>query len=192
MGELLPAAPPLRLGYSQVRRVPLGFWIRAAARRFPGAGLVRSGPCPRGLPRPPGVRLSRAGSVLVGPRDLPLGRSGPGSLHVGSRPREPRVNPCSHPDPGPGGLCIGLPPVQPEPCAPDRAYDDPSRYVGRLRASSPRRHSSSDRALPRPDFARDQDCHLNVPGPPTGSPGFPGTAGPVGPGTRSGVNLAGP
>ena len=80
-----------------------------------------------------------------------------------------------HPDPGPGGLYIGRPPVQPEPRAPDRAYDDPSRFVGLPRAGNPFcRHSSSDRALPRPAFARDQCCHLNVPGPPTGSPGFPG------------------
>ena len=34
----------------------------------------------------PGVRLSRAGSVLVDPHDLPLRRSGPGSLLIGSRP----------------------------------------------------------------------------------------------------------
>ena len=122
----------------------------------------------------------------------PWGVAGRGPSTSGVGHEDPGLNPCSHPDPGPEGLCIGLPPVQPEPCAPDRAYDDPSRYVGRLRASSPRRHLSSDRALPRSDFARDQDCHLHVPGPPTGSPGFPGTAGPVGPGTRSGVNLAGP
>ena len=83
-------------------------------------------------------------------------------------------------------------PSSPSPAPPDRAYDDPSRYAGLLRASNPSRHSSSDRALQRPDFARDRVCHLNVPGPPTGSPGFLGTAGPVGPGTRSGVLSPGP
>ena len=86
--------------------------------------------------------------------------------------RTPGYSPPA-PGPEPGRLCaLADLPSSPSPAPPDRAYDDPSRYVGPPRAGDPRRHSSSDRALTRPAFARDQDCHLNVPGSPTGSPGL--------------------
>jgi hypothetical protein len=98
--------------------------------------------------------------------------------------RTPGYSPPA-PGPEPGRLCaLADLPSSPSPAPPDRAYDDPSRYVGPPRAGDPRRHSSSDRALTRPAFARDQDCHLNVPESPTGSPGlteFCRTGAPSGP-----------
>ena len=110
---------------------------------------------------------------------LPLRRGGQESFLNGCRPRGPLV--MSHPllDQGPRGLCNG------------RSPNSPARslrpWIGAVMIrvamwpgpATTCRHSSSDRAFPRSDLARDRDCHLHVPqagqlGPPTCRPDFPG------------------
>ena len=105
--------------YSRARRGATG---RFGYGEPPGVclapGYSISGPCPRGLLVPPGVRLGRIRLTLESV-------TGPGSLHNGSRPRGPRVRPQPAPGPGPRGTCKRTAPCPAQTRAPGRACDDP-------------------------------------------------------------------
>jgi hypothetical protein len=134
---------------------------------LPGPGLVRSGPCPRGPLMRPGVRLGRIWPTLESV-------AGPGSLHGGSRPRGPRVRPQPAPELGPRGTCRLTAPCPARTRAPGRACDDPRHFVGPPRAGGPHPSLVQRPGAGTPWLRPSSGYHLNAPGPPTGSPDFPG------------------